>query len=191
MVFNVVNLPIAGSGRLLLVPKAIVRTHLQYNSGEYFRHFLLTRMQQTELDANTELVEVIRSGRGKRRRVRRRVTKKALVEKYGAGKNAIVRETRKHPEALAQYRAIKRDEKHLPLTLEDIASLEGRDKPDWDRLLREVIRVPIAELNSSRYEKAVEGLLTALFYPISRIRSCNTKYIMVEKGSTSLTRTWL
>lgn len=160
-----VNLPIAGSGRLLLVPKAIVRTHLQYDSGEYFRHFLLTRMQQAELDANTELVQVIRSGRGKRRRVRRRVTKKALVKKYGAGKNAIVRETRKHPEALAQYKAIKRDEKHLPLTLEDIASLEGGAKPDWDRLLREVILVPTGRIDSARYEKAVEGLLTALFYP--------------------------
>ena len=116
-----VQLPIAGSGRLVLVPKAIVRTHLQYDSGEYFRHFLLTKMQQVELAANTELVEVIRSGRGRRRRVRRRVTKKALMEKYGTGKDTITRETRKHPEVLAQYRALKRDEKHLPLTLEDIA----------------------------------------------------------------------
>jgi hypothetical protein len=50
-----VRLPVAGSGKLLLVPKVIVRTHLQYDSGEYFRHFLLTRMQQNELAANTEL----------------------------------------------------------------------------------------------------------------------------------------
>jgi hypothetical protein len=75
-----VDLPIAGTGRLLLVPKAIVRRHLQYDSAEYFRHFLLTRMQQAELDANTELVQVIRSGRGKNRRTRRRVTKKFLME---------------------------------------------------------------------------------------------------------------
>jgi hypothetical protein len=92
-----VSLPIASGARLLLVPKAIVRTNLQYDSGEYFRHFLLTHMQQAELNANTELVEVIRSGRGKKRRERRRVTKKALIRKYGSGKGAIVRETRKHP----------------------------------------------------------------------------------------------
>ena len=138
-----VKLPIAGSGRLLLVPKAIVRTHLQYDSGEYFRHFLLTRMQQAELDANSELVEVIRSGRGKRQRTRRRVTKKSLLKKYGTGKQTIVRETRKHPEALTRYRDVKRDEKHLPLTLEDIASIEGKDNPDWDRLLRSVLDLPV------------------------------------------------
>jgi hypothetical protein len=118
-----VKLPIVSRERLLLVPKAIVRTHIQYDSGEYFRHFLLTYMQHAELAANTELVEVIRSGRGKKRRERRRVTKKALIRKYGGGKSAIVRETRKHPEALARYRAAKRAEKHLPLTLDDMASI--------------------------------------------------------------------
>ena len=149
----------------MFVPKAIVRTHLQYDSGEYFRHFLLTRMQQAEHAANTELVEVIRSGRGKRSRIRRRVTKKALMKKYGTGKSAIVRETQKHPDALAQYKAVKRDEKHLPLTHEDIASLEGKDNPDSDRLLREAVNVPSGKADAARYEKLVEGLLTALFYP--------------------------
>lgn len=160
-----VELPIAGSVPLLLVPKAVVRRNLLYDSGEYFRHFLLIRMQQAELDANTELVEVIRSGRGKQQRTRRRVTKKSLIRKYGEGKHAIVRETLKHPEALAQYRATKRDEKHLPLTQEDIADIEGSPKPDWDDLLREVLKIPVGKADSDRYEKSVEGLLTALFYP--------------------------
>jgi hypothetical protein len=160
-----VRLPIAGGGRLLLVPKAIVRTHLQYDSGEYFRHFLLTRMQQAELDANTELVQVIKSGRGKRSRSRRRVTKKSLMKKYGANKHAIVQETRKYPEVLARYKATKRGDRHLPLTLEDIATLEGNENPDWDRLLRDVISVRVGRQDAARYEKSVEGLLTALFYP--------------------------
>jgi hypothetical protein len=160
-----VLLPIAAGERLVLVPKAIVRTHLQYDSGEYFRHFLLTHMQQAELAANTELVKVIRSGRGKKRRERRRVTKKSLIEKYGGGKAAIVLETRKHPEALARYRAVKRDEKHLPLTLDDIASIEGAEAPDWDKLIANVRTVPAGQPDAARYEKEVEGLLTALFYP--------------------------
>ena len=160
-----VQLPIVSRERLLLVPKAIVRTHIQYDSGEYFRHFLLTHMQHAELAANTELVEVIRSGRGKKRRERRRVTKKALIRKYGGGKSAIVRETRKHPEALARYRAVKRDEKHLPLTLDDIASIEGTEAPDWDRLIANVKAVPVGQPDAALYEKEVEGLLSALFYP--------------------------
>jgi hypothetical protein len=152
-----VQLPIVSRERLLLVPKAIVRTHIQYDSGEYFRHFLLTYMQHAELAANTELVEVIRSGRGKKRRERRRVTKKALIRKYGGGKSAIVRETRKHPEALARYRAIKRDEKHLPLTLDDIASIEGTEVPDWDSLLANVRLVPAGQPDVARYEKESGG----------------------------------
>ncbi len=160
-----VKLPIAGSGRLLLVPKAIVRTHLLYDSGEYFRHFLLTHMQHVELAANSELVQVIKSGRGRRQVIKRRVTKKSLMKKYGTGKAAIVRETRKYPEVLARYKTIKRDEKHLPLTLDDIANVEGVAKPDWDSLLSEVLSVPTGGESAARYEKAVEGLLTALFYP--------------------------
>jgi hypothetical protein len=122
-------------------------------------------MQQAELAANTELVEVIRSGRGKNKRERRRVTKKALVGKYGSGKAAVVRETRKHPEVLERYRAVKRDEKHLPLTLDDIASIEGVAAPDWDGLIASVQPIPVGRVDAARYEKEVEGLLTALFYP--------------------------
>lgn len=160
-----VRLPIAASARLLFVPKAIVRTHLQYDSGEYFRHFLLTHMQQVELDANSELVQIIKSGRGRRQITRRRVTKKSLVRKYGSGKKAIVRETRKYPEVLERYKAIKRDETHLPLTLDDIASIEGQARPDWDGLMQEVQDVAVGRVNATRYEKAVEGLLTGVFYP--------------------------
>ncbi|GAH38824.1 unnamed protein product, partial [marine sediment metagenome] len=160
-----VELPIAGSGRLIFVPKVLVRTSLQYDAGEYYRHFLLTHMQQAELAANTELVEIIRSGKGKRARTRKRVTKKALVGKYGAGKKAIVNETRKHPAALVAYKAVKRDEKHLPLTLEDMSSLEGEPDTDWDALLHAVRSVPAGQADAGRYEKAVEGILSALFYP--------------------------
>lgn len=160
-----VKLPIAGDRRLLLVPKAIVRTHLQYDSGEYLRHFLLTHLQHVELTANSELVEIIRSGKGKKKKTRRRVTKKSVIKKYGKDKKAIVRETLKHPEVLTRYRAIKRDEVHLPLTLDDIASIEGEANPDWDSLLSDVLSVNVGRNDAARYENVIEGLLTALLYP--------------------------
>jgi hypothetical protein len=87
------------------------------------------------------------------------------MAKYGTGKQAIVRETRKQPAVLAQYRAVKRGEKHLPLTHEDIASLEGKDNPDWDAFVQNVQAIPVGRPDADRYEKAIEGLLTALFYP--------------------------
>ena len=44
-----VSLPIADGEKLLLVPKVIVRNHLLYDSGEYFRYFVLTHLQKVEL----------------------------------------------------------------------------------------------------------------------------------------------
>jgi hypothetical protein len=38
------RLPVTESGKLLLVPKAIVRQRPDYDAGEYYRHFLLTLM---------------------------------------------------------------------------------------------------------------------------------------------------
>ena len=81
-----VSLPIAEEEKLLLVPKIIVRNHLLYNSGEYFRHYILTHLQKVELDANSALVQIVKQGK---KDERRRVTKKAVVAKYGSGKAVV------------------------------------------------------------------------------------------------------
>lgn len=152
-------LPVANDGKLLLVPKAIVRQHLEYDANEYYRHYLLEHLREVELSANSALVELLKNKK-------RRVTKKALILKYGAGKQAIVRETLKHPDVLEKYRDAKRKKPHLPLGHEDIAGIEGRQaQPDWDALLAAVRDIPAGTDMASDYEKAVEALLSALFYP--------------------------
>lgn len=153
-----VRLPVTKAGVLLLVPKAIVRRHLQYDVDEYYRHFLLEHLRQVELDANSSLVEVLKNKK-------RRVTKKALTVKYGKGKKAIVRASLKYPEVLARYKQEKAGKDIIPLTHEDIAAIEGQDTPDWDRLLKDVTSLPTGKESADQYEKAVEALLTALFYP--------------------------
>ena len=157
-----VSLPIAAGGKLVLVPKVIVRNHLLYNSGEYFRHYVLTHLQKVELDANSALVEIIKKGK---KDERKRVTKKAVIEKYGEGKGTSSKVTKKYPQILASYRAAKKNEKHLPLTLDDIASIEGSAAPDWDLLLSNVLRCKPGATDAEKYEKVIEGLLTALMYP--------------------------
>ncbi|HTE76283.1 MAG TPA: hypothetical protein VK653_06020 [Xanthobacteraceae bacterium] len=153
------RLPVARGGRLLLVPKAIVRRHLEYDADEYYRHFLLEHLREIELNANSALVELLKNGK-------RRVTKQALKQKYGFGKKAIVRATLKYPEALARYRKAKEGEPHPPLTHEQIAEAEADVTPEWDKLLSAVISLPTGRDVASDYERAIEGLLTALFYPI-------------------------
>ncbi len=154
------HLPMTTSGKLLLVPKAIVRHHLEYDTEEYYRHYLLEHLRQVELDANSGLVELLKNKN-------RRVTKKKLIEKYGAGKTTIVRETLKYPEVLEKYRKAKRDKPHLALQHEEIAEVEGADaRPDWDDLLNTVKAVVHGPNEASQYERAVEALLSALFYPV-------------------------
>ncbi|MEJ7848034.1 MAG: hypothetical protein WKF92_08110 [Pyrinomonadaceae bacterium] len=50
------SLPIASGQKLLLVPKAIVRKTMDYDVGEYFNHYMLERLREIELSANSELV---------------------------------------------------------------------------------------------------------------------------------------
>jgi hypothetical protein len=152
------RLPVTENGKLLLVPKAIVRQRPDYDAGEYYRNFLLTHMQQVELDSGSSLVELLKNGR-------RRVTKKILLEKFGSDKAAIVRETLKYPEALKKYKDSKEAKKSRPLSLEKITELANESPPDWDRLLFNVTSLAPGKDNADRYEKAIEALLTALLYP--------------------------
>ena len=85
------------STNVVLVPKIIVRHRLSYEYREYYTHYLLPEMQCAELQANTSLVELLKDGR-------RRVTKKALREKYGSNKLAVVEQTIKHPHVLQEYK---------------------------------------------------------------------------------------
>lgn len=152
------DLPIADGQRLLLVPKAIVRIRQSYSVEEYFRNYLVEALQEAELNANSELVQLLRDGR-------RRVTKKSVVEKYGSGKATIVEQTRAHPEALARYRDDQRQRRSTPLNHEQFAELTGAPEPDWDQLLRAVREIPAGLADADAYHRAVEALLSALFYP--------------------------
>ncbi|MGY3409163.1 hypothetical protein ACVWZV_005276 [Bradyrhizobium sp. GM5.1] len=153
------ELPVANGNKLLFVPKAIVRQKPDYDAGEYYRHFLLTHMQQVELDANSSLVELLKNGR-------RRVTKTSLVKKFGSGKDAIVRASLRYPQQLAKYKASKEAKKRPPLSHDKIAELENNSPPDWDALLHNVISLPTGNADADNYEKAIEAFFTAYFYPM-------------------------
>jgi hypothetical protein len=141
-----------------LVPKAIVRREASYDVDEYYRHYLLTHLQQVELDANSELVQLLKNGG-------RKVSKKSLIAKYGQGKRTIVRETRRHPSVLERYRSDKSLLPNPPLSHEDFAAIEGTPNADWDRLLADATSLPTGNDAATQFERAVEALLTALFYP--------------------------
>jgi hypothetical protein len=101
-----VSLPMVDDEKLLLVPKEIVRQTLDYDIDKYYRHYILERLRQEEIAANSDLVHVLKSGKNKGIK---NVYKKDLKEKYGKGKAMIVRETLRNPIVLQQYKYQKQN----------------------------------------------------------------------------------
>lgn len=152
-------LPVTPEGKLLLVPKAIVRQHLAYTLEDYYRNHLLTHLRSVELDANSALVHVVKSTK------ERKVTRKDIEKKYGKTKPAIINQTLDNPDVFKKYKAAMDLKPFNALEHERIAAAEGISKPDWDGLLSEVKSVKPGAAEADLYEKKIEALLTALFYP--------------------------
>ena len=154
---NLVPLPVTSFGKLILIPKAVVRHRLVYDSNHYYRHYLLPMMQLSEKTLNSALVITLKSGKKK-------VHKKDLLSKYGADKLAIVEQTLRHPHAIESFRqAAKRTSQ--PLSHDMLASVENVAGPRFTQLLDAVCSLPVGRDSAGAYENAIEKLLSALFYP--------------------------
>lgn len=153
-----VRLPLTPEGKLLLVPKAIVRRHPLYDMNEYYRHYMLVHMQEIELEAGSAFVHLLKDGSP-------RVYKSHLIEEFGDDKKAVIEQTVEHPEILARYKKEKDEQPFLPLSHEELADVEDAPEPDWDALLEAVVKTPTGTAAAAQYERAIEALLTALFYP--------------------------
>jgi hypothetical protein len=154
---SLIELPVSPYGKLLFVPKIIVRHRLVYDVQNYYTHYLLPEMQAHEKSTNSGLVHTLKDGRT-------RVTKKALRETYGADKLSIAEQSIKHPNILEKYRndSIRTSR---PLSHFQFAEIENIDLPRFDKLLENVISLPVGITNAVKYENAVEALLSALFFP--------------------------
>lgn len=153
-----VTLPMTSEGKLILVPKIFVRHRLSYGYQDYYQHFLLPEMQYDELQRNSGLVELLKNGN-------RRVTKKALKERYGDNKLAVVEQTLRFPHVLEEYREAKERSVSPPLDHEQFAEIETIDPPNWDDLIVKLRAVPAGNSAATEYEELIEKIFSALFYP--------------------------
>jgi hypothetical protein len=152
-----VELPMTKTGKLLLVPKSVVRRTSLYDMQYFYRHYMLEEMQREELKAGSALVTMLKKGP--------KVHKKDLIEKYGGDKKAVIEQTLKRPDVLDKYRKEMGKRPFLPLSHEDLDNVEGEKSTDWDALLNDVTSLGTGAEHAGAYEKAIEALLTALFYP--------------------------
>lgn len=161
---ELVSLPITDEGMVILIPKILVRHSIRYQYDEYYRHYLLPEMQNEHLLANSPLVETLKNKN-------RRVTKKALMEKYGKDKLSIIRETIKRPKVLEDFRREVMSSTSQPLTHNDFSEVEGTERPDLKALITDLKILPTGKETAIEYEDIIEKILSVILYP----SLCNPK----------------
>ncbi len=158
-----VRLPMPEEEKLILVPKSIVRIDMDYNVGKYYRHYIMERLKQEEMQSNSSLVHILKS---KKNKGKKKVYKKDLEAKYGSEEKAVsIKQTDLHPDLLAQYKA---DHSHPTPALShwQIADAQGTEPPDWERLVGNVAKITPGKKEAYQYEEAILDLLFAIFYPV-------------------------
>jgi hypothetical protein len=153
-----VPLPMTPKGKVILVPKVIVRHQLNYRFDQYYTHYLLPVMQADEMANRTSLVHLLKDKTP-------RVTKKSLKAKYGSDKLAVVRETLKRPHVLEAYKQATSEHTSPPLEHDQFAEIENSSLPEWGALIEQLKILPPGNDYAPKYEDLVERLLTSLFYP--------------------------
>lgn len=169
---QLVDLPVTEYGKVILVPKILVRSSLSFQHDEYYRHYLLPQMQSEHLKHRSALVETLKDGS-------LRVTKKALMDKYGKDKLAAVEQTILKPHVLDEYREAKAESPYPPLSLKQFSDLENTEKPDLPALLQSLKKLPAGRETAGQYEDIIERIFSVIFYP----SLCNpTKQHQIHEG---------
>jgi hypothetical protein len=164
-----VSLPMIGNEKLLLIPKAVVRKTSTFDPGDYLTNFVLPFMVKQELEVPKSPLIKQYSKKG-RHRGAKYVTKVSITDRNKnsdhprSTKQMNTEATNENPDLLTKYRA-ERGEKSEPPRHEDIALATGTAQPDWDDLLEKVVSLAPGAATADAYHRAVQNLLTALFYP--------------------------
>lgn len=153
------QLPMTDTGRLLLVPKILVRYRQHLDRDEYYRRYLIPKLGEEEvMKPRSQLTQVLKSGE-----IRPSVSK--LQARYPNRKEVLAEESSERPEIFQRYKEHRRKAGTDPMTHVEFTAEIGTERPDFDAMLRKVEEIPAGQEHATRYHLAVEELLTALFYP--------------------------
>ena len=148
---------------LLLVPRSVVRYRLDFDPGDYYRKFVLRFLADREIARNSNLVHTLRDGT-------RKVYKKDLDQRYRKRRRKTIKDvaidvTLENPQIFSEFKAARATRYSPPLDFEVFTARAGVPPPDWTTLVRAVTELPPGNTDAQRYHRAVEALLSALFYP--------------------------
>lgn len=149
--------------RLTLVPKSIVRKSISYNAGKYYNKYLLEELQDEE--AAKGLVRILKNGES--RPIPKKEIKKSHISNGGKihEKEQNRKLTPSRLDVLYRYKEETNNNPAPVLSHGEIADGTGNPIPNWDALLNELLAIKPGNREAKKYEKVVQNLLTALFYP--------------------------
>lgn len=154
-----VSLPMTSYGKVILVPKIIVRHRLSLQYDEFYNHYLLPEMQDEHLKNNSTLVKLLKDGTPV-------VTKKSLKEKYGSNKLSVINQTVVRGDVFDDYKKHKERNPSSPLSHETFNELENVDeKIDIYPLIKQMKEIETGTKQASDYEDVIENIFSAIFYP--------------------------
>lgn len=124
---NTAALPIAAGKPLVLVPRAFVRRRRNtFDAQGYYNNFILPYLQQQHLDANSDLVRVLKDG------ALRPPAKKTLKSLYPNVKQTNTAFTEENPHLLEDYRRAA-EEQFDPIGQDDLGAGTGAGIPRFRR----------------------------------------------------------
>lgn len=178
---NYVDLPMTTEGKVILVPKILVRHDITYKFDRYYRDYLLPAMQEEHLQNNSSLVQVLKNKK-------KIVTKKDLMAKYGSNKLAVVEQTIKRPKVLKTYKEEKSETVKGPMTQKEFQKIEEIESVDLRKLLTNLKNLATGKKNAEKYEDIIEKILSVLMYP----SLCNpTKQHNIHQGRKRIDITYM
>jgi hypothetical protein len=175
-------------GKLLLVPKGIVRRIPELDEGEYFRDYILDYLQRRELaDPLSNLVHVLKSGP---RKGERHVYKKDLIKRYvqGSVKSAIVDITQAHPALLKKYRDAKLRRPSPFADNDEIVAATGAHEVSCKTLVKQLKATPAGDAHWKQYEDLIFKLIGCLFASSLELGSRQTK---IDQGRKRIDVTYI
>lgn len=157
------DLPVLDGHPLILVPKFSVRREMTLTSQEYYNEYILDYLEREEIRRGTGLVTVLKDGTKK-------VTKKALKEKYKFSKDFLARFTEATPEALEKYKNFYRNLPGGIGAVSDGDLLINFGEFFDERAFAAALVGQLAEIlpgpdDATRYHRFMVGVLEFLFYP--------------------------
>lgn len=142
---------------------------LFYNPSEYYRHYILEYFRDQELERRTPLVYALKSGELKVKKGdvedKYRAKHKAGRDNPGVEKRINVEGTKENPDLLLRFKADKQAKAPGTLDNDALIASTGGALTDLDQLLERVLNLQPGAAAATGYERAVEALLSALFYP--------------------------